>query len=383
MTASPGREVEANLLRGAALESAQTRAQPQDAGGEDLGDLVEALGRGHEVGTEGVGHVRVAVLPIDFGREAPSAKRPNGFTRQVEGLCPLGSSAPSGDSGGSDTLRRRLSARFSSARFRVDRRAGQPLCSGYVLGRAGPGRSFSKPGSLWMLEARVDRAAVPLRAAVSWILFQDFSAPGPVEPCAPWHRTSSDRPSAEVRKAREQLLVMLRDGDLHGTGRYSDTPSAPWEAPHVGRHWMMHSGRHTQVLTEHWRAGRYSWQYDSLDLRDGQYIDVQVPRFMIVALWPPQLEPAADAAADSLEMYTTPYLDLMRRAIVELRISANSQPKKDTVMAWFREQTVDHQPLSENFARHLATFVRLPESQRGGNRKWRFDEADRPGHFGP
>ena len=45
-------------------------------------------------------------------------------------------------------------------------------------------------------------------------------------------------------------------------------------------------------------------------------------------------------------------------------------------MAWFREQTIDHQPLSENFARHLATFVRLPESQRGGNRKWRFDEED-------
>jgi hypothetical protein len=60
----------------------------------------------------------------------------------------------------------------------------------------------------------------------------------------------------------------------------------------------------------------------------------------------------------------------MRRAIDELRISATSQPKKETVMAWFREQTIDHQPISENFARHLATFVRLPESQRGGNRKW-------------
>ena len=54
MTASPGREVDANLLRGAALGSAQARANAQDAGGQDLGDLVEALGRGHEVGAEGV-----------------------------------------------------------------------------------------------------------------------------------------------------------------------------------------------------------------------------------------------------------------------------------------------------------------------------------------
>src|SRR5262245_40008789 len=56
MTASPGREVDANLLSGAAPGSAQTRAHPHDAGRQDLGDLVEALGGGHEVGVEGVRH---------------------------------------------------------------------------------------------------------------------------------------------------------------------------------------------------------------------------------------------------------------------------------------------------------------------------------------
>ena len=55
MTASPGREVDGNLLRGAAPGSAQARANTQDAGGEDLGDLVEAFRRGHEVGVEGAG----------------------------------------------------------------------------------------------------------------------------------------------------------------------------------------------------------------------------------------------------------------------------------------------------------------------------------------
>jgi len=56
MTASPGREVDANLLRGAALGSAQPRPDAQDAGSQNLGDLVEALGGGHEVGVEGIGH---------------------------------------------------------------------------------------------------------------------------------------------------------------------------------------------------------------------------------------------------------------------------------------------------------------------------------------
>ena len=54
MTASGGREVDANLLSGAAPGSAQPRAHPQDARGQDLGDFVEALGGGHEVGPEGV-----------------------------------------------------------------------------------------------------------------------------------------------------------------------------------------------------------------------------------------------------------------------------------------------------------------------------------------
>jgi hypothetical protein len=56
MTASPGREVDGNPLRGAAPGSAQTRANPQDAGGQDLGDLVEAFGGRHQVGMQGLRH---------------------------------------------------------------------------------------------------------------------------------------------------------------------------------------------------------------------------------------------------------------------------------------------------------------------------------------
>ena len=64
MTASPGREVDGNLLRSAAPGSAQARANPQDAGGEDLSDLVEALGRGHEVGRQ-----RVCAFHVLSGRD--------------------------------------------------------------------------------------------------------------------------------------------------------------------------------------------------------------------------------------------------------------------------------------------------------------------------
>jgi hypothetical protein len=52
MTASPGREVHGNLLRGAAPGSAEARAKPQDAGGQNLGDLVDAFEGGHVVRVE-------------------------------------------------------------------------------------------------------------------------------------------------------------------------------------------------------------------------------------------------------------------------------------------------------------------------------------------
>jgi hypothetical protein len=50
MTASVGREVDANLLRGAALGSAQSAADPHNAGREDLGNFIQTLRAGHQVG---------------------------------------------------------------------------------------------------------------------------------------------------------------------------------------------------------------------------------------------------------------------------------------------------------------------------------------------
>ena len=55
MTASVGREVDPNPLPGAALWSAQPRANPQDAHSQDLGDLVDALGWRHQVGADRIG----------------------------------------------------------------------------------------------------------------------------------------------------------------------------------------------------------------------------------------------------------------------------------------------------------------------------------------
>ena len=136
MTASPGREVDANLLRGAALGSAQPRADAQDAGGQDLGDLVEALGRGHEVGVEGVGHVRVGVVADRRWRDGGPWRNIRTVPRADPARCGRGGSTVSPPAPrGVTPWQHILDERSESARFPVDRPGVWVLCSGYVLGR--------------------------------------------------------------------------------------------------------------------------------------------------------------------------------------------------------------------------------------------------------
>ena len=106
---------------------------------------------------------------------------------------------------------------------------------------------------------------------------------------------------------------------------------------------------------------------------DGQFIDIRVPRFMVLAIWPavevPQPAPAVDS--NTGEPYRTPYMDLLDRAIAENRITARDQGKKELLADWFREQTVDGEPVSQNLADAMATLIRLPSSQRGGAKRGR------------
>lgn len=59
MTALVGGEVQGNVSAVAGFLGFQ--AQPPDTEGEDLSDLGEALGGGHAVGVEGVGHAGVTL----------------------------------------------------------------------------------------------------------------------------------------------------------------------------------------------------------------------------------------------------------------------------------------------------------------------------------
>ena len=68
--------------------------------------------------------------------------------------------------------------------------------------------------------------------------------------------------------------------------------------------------------------------------------------------------------------YSTPYLQMMQKAIDVHRITDQNQPLKKELEAWFLERTINGEPISANDASYMASFVRSPKSRKGGGRKY-------------
>ena len=98
---------------------------------------------------------------------------------------------------------------------------------------------------------------------------------------APWLQEPAPTDRARAI-ARNELLVALRDGDLHATGRLS-TMRANHAAPPYTE-WTLHSGHGEPISPAQWRSGEF--RTGRLRLIDGEFIDIRLPRFMVRAIWP-------------------------------------------------------------------------------------------------
>ena len=184
----------------------------------------------------------------------------------------------------------------------------------------------------------------------------------PREP-APWERPVDPQATWKA-EAREQLMVALRDGDLHAQGRYSEERPHAWVG--AGSRFGLHSGYHTSIRPEQWREARYL--DGKLTAMLWEFIDIRVPRFVVLAIWPAYVPPAMPKSVDA-PAYTTPYLELMHEAIELFSLSEVRQEKKDSLYEWFRTRQVDGEPVSGNLCDAMATLIRLPGAQRGGARR--------------
>jgi len=179
---------------------------------------------------------------------------------------------------------------------------------------------------------------------------------------AHWLRTGKAR-------AREQVLVALRDGDLHAQGRFSKTAAESWRSENGL--WRLHSGHHKPISPTEWLEGEFSFLTHRLTALEWEFIDIRVPRFMVKAIWPDYVPSADVREAASKTAYSTPYLDLMVEAVEHFQMSEANQEKKEALVEWFRAHRVEGAQISGNLAGAMATLVRLPSAQKGGaKRSW-------------
>jgi hypothetical protein len=135
--------------------------------------------------------------------------------------------------------------------------------------------------------------------------------------------------------------------------------------------WRLHAVDPTLITTDEWRAGEFDADELALTGPSWQYIHIQVPDFMVKAIWPDWPEGDAEPADPRLEApsYSTPYLHLMQDAIRHFGLTELHQEKKDVLSDWFRTQKIDGEPVSKNLADAMATLIRLPSAQRGGAKR--------------
>lgn len=172
--------------------------------------------------------------------------------------------------------------------------------------------------------------------------------------------TEQERRERAYRQALQELLIALRDGDLHATGRVSTNHNGSYQSGDNG--WLLHSGHHSYILPNDWHGG-LDRSDSRLTTNESQYIDIRVLRFAVLAIWPEVENPPP--ATD----YRTPYMDLLERAITEFGLTEANQSKKECLLDWFKQQEVEGETISNNLADAMATLVRLPASQRGGAKR--------------
>lgn len=210
----------------------------------------------------------------------------------------------------------------------------------------------------WTLKEAKEHIAKLIRAQL------EREQKGP-NPRPAWARQDPVEKSEE--EARSELMTALRDGDLHATGRLSLRRRERYATGYSA--WEFHSSYPQPISPGHWREGRLGHMGKNLEYAEGEFIDIRIPRVMVLTIWPELPLDARPQTSGSETVYTTPYMDLMQAAIQQYGLSATHQDKKESLVAWFLEREVDGEPVSRNLAEAMATLIRLPQSQRGGAKR--------------
>jgi hypothetical protein len=193
-----------------------------------------------------------------------------------------------------------------------------------------------------------------------------------------WHYHSiAEREYAE-ELATNKIMNLIREGHIRATGRMSETKkgsASRWQT----QQFKQHSKVRRYIEVDFWKSAIVVKSYLGFNTARNEgmeYTDVLlVLEDCINCLAEDVKAHAKTVEAENLPTndsgYSTPYIDLMWRAIDHFKISDENQPIKETLVEWFLSQQIAGQKISRATAEYLASFIRLPTSRLGGNRPWK------------
>ncbi len=184
---------------------------------------------------------------------------------------------------------------------------------------------------------------------------------------------------------KQSLIYRLATGELvasgvHGTATKM-TPdiddreskfSMCWTPAHA-----IAADVYTAIDPSDWFLESTVWRSDLL-LLNGESVDAlhyfhEVPCFARARIKTSDLikaQPISSALSKSAEAYSTVFLKIMQKGIDHFDITHNHQPLVKELIPWFESELAKiGEKAPANKAKLMATFVRLPESQAGGNKR--------------
>ncbi len=214
-----------------------------------------------------------------------------------------------------------------------------------------------------------------LLQAIFWIAFDET----PVEPGYEFlvHGYEIDvkerltLEEGKITEAKRALLFVLKQEKLIAHGRIGKKPDHPQYSWYC-RKYRDHEMGFSRIAPKCWSARGLHLKQEALKFEGGEYAEVRFKTVELFRAFDENYEaPAANGVVqNAAPTYETPYMMLMRMAIQEFGISNDNQVKKEMLLNWLMQQKIGDRHLTRNIADSMATLVRMPESQRGGNKKW-------------
>ncbi len=186
------------------------------------------------------------------------------------------------------------------------------------------------------------------------LLSPDFENPSILSSFELHFATQADKDySKQIYDAAAKLKLALYDGDINAYGVISTPDKQP---------------QHQQI-TNIPNTVKLDIGKNTIQINDTTYTDIYIPfRNLKPAFCPAYAETAFNAIE---KRYSTPYMEIMVEVINELKITDTNQPQikviKELILQKLNERAIWGQngKPSVSLASHLATAVRLLESQKG------------------